>query len=166
MMLFKKLLNLPGSILSYMSNVVLKDLYLPYGGILTHIFEHFEVDLDCVEYILRTPYPSSILDQFYLTTLEQKALSRYKGKQPMESFEIIESQEVSPLSNVVLEDLNPPQVQHVAQSSNAHSLEGIYVAMQEVNSHLEGMEKHLLFQTFQTLTDLLCFLINMFSPSF
>ena len=55
------------------------------------------------------------------------------------------NQEVSPLSNVVLEDLNPPQVQHVAQSSNSHSLEDIYAAVQQVNFHLESMERHLLF---------------------
>ena len=73
-------MNLPGLILSYMSIIVSKDLSLIYGGILTHIFEHFEVDLECVEYVLRTPYPRSILDRLYLTTLEQEALSRSKEK--------------------------------------------------------------------------------------
>ena len=70
MMLSKKPMNLHGSILSYMYIIVSKDLSLRYGGILTHVFEHFEVDLECVEYVLRTPYPSLILDQLYLITLE------------------------------------------------------------------------------------------------
>ena len=81
------------------------------------------------------------------------------------------SQEVSQLSNVVLEDLNPPKIQYVAQSSNSHSLENIYAAVQEVNSHLKGMERHLLFlqeqyaQTSQTRIDLLSVLTNILLSS-
>ena len=88
----------------------------------------------------------------------------------MDSFEVTESQEVNPLANV-LEDLNPPQVQNVTQSSNAHSMEGIYAAVKQVNFCLKSMERHLLFlqakqaQTSQTLTDMLFVLINMFSSS-
>ena len=89
MLLSKRSLNFPGSILSYISNVVSKDLSLPYGGILTRVFEHFEVDLDCIEYVLRTPIPSTMLDQLYLTTLEQEDLSKSKEKQPRKSFGII-----------------------------------------------------------------------------
>ena len=63
------------------------------------------------------------------------------------------SQEVSPLSNVILEDLDPSQVQHNTQSSNAYSLEGIYTVVQQVNFRLESMERHLLFlQKQQTQT--------------
>ena len=47
MMLSQKPVNFPGVILSYMNVVVQKDLSLPYGGILTHIFECFDVDLEC-----------------------------------------------------------------------------------------------------------------------
>ena len=72
MMLSQKPVNLLGMILSYMNVVIQKDLSLPYGGILTHIFEHFGVDLDCTEFILRTSYPSSTLDEFNLVSLEQQ----------------------------------------------------------------------------------------------
>ena len=47
MILSQKPVNLPGIILSYMNAVVKKDLSLPYGGILTHVFECFDVDLEC-----------------------------------------------------------------------------------------------------------------------
>ena len=80
MLLSKRPLNLPGTMLSYMAHVTSKDLSLPYGGILTRVFEHFDVDLDYIEYVLRTPFPSSMLDQLYLTTLEQETLNKSKGK--------------------------------------------------------------------------------------
>ena len=62
MLLSKKPINHSGSILSYMAFVVQKDLSLPYGGILTHEFEYFRVNLDGNEYIFRQPFPNSVLD--------------------------------------------------------------------------------------------------------
>ena len=62
MLLSKRPLNLPGTMLSYMAHITSKDLTLSYGGILTRVFEHFDVDLDYIEYVLRTLFPSSMLD--------------------------------------------------------------------------------------------------------
>ena len=68
MMLSQKPVNLPVIILSYMNVIVQKDLSLPFGGILTHVFEYFNVNLDCTKIILRTPYLGSVLDEYNLTS--------------------------------------------------------------------------------------------------
>ena len=129
MILSQKPVNLPGIILSYMNAVVQKDLSLPYGGILTHVFEYFDIDLECTEYVFRTPYPSSTLDQINLKFLEQHMPDVSTGNQPSEYVETM--------------DLQSPIIPQVAQSSNAQSIEGIYSMMQENNSRLGNIESHL-----------------------
>ena len=62
-----------------MAFVVQKDLSLPYGGILTHVFEHFGVNLDGNECIFRQPFPNSILDQLILSASENNIVVNPKG---------------------------------------------------------------------------------------
>ena len=83
MMLSQKSVNLPITILSYMNVIVQKDLSLPFGGILRHVFEHFNVNLDCTEIILRPPYPGSVLDEYNLTSLPEQIPVIPSEKQPM-----------------------------------------------------------------------------------
>ena len=178
MMLSQKPVNLPGAILSYMNRVVQKDLSLPYGGILTNVFEYFNVDLECTEYVSRTPYPSSALDKLNLTFLEQQMPDISKGNQPTELIETMTGQEVNPSSNAILENLQSPIIPQITQSSNVLTLEGIYSMVQENNSRLgniesrvANIESQLLFlqeqqtQFSQTLSTLITFLTSSFPPS-
>ena len=63
-----------------MAFMVQKDLSLPYGWILTHVFEHFGVNLDGNEYIFRQPFPNSILNQLILSAIENEHRHKSKGK--------------------------------------------------------------------------------------
>ena len=178
MMLSQKPVNLPGMIISYMNVVVQKDLSLPYGGILTHVFEHFGVDLDCTEFILRIPYPSSTLDEFNLTSLAEQVPVIPGENQPMQFGETVAGQGFNLPSDVVLENSKSPFNPQIAQSSNAPTLEGIYSMMQENNSRLGNIESRLgniesqlLFfqeqqtQLSQTLSTLISLLTSSFPPS-
>ena len=136
MLLSQKPVNLPVTILSYMNIIVQKDLSLPFGGILTHVFEYFNVNLDCTEIIMRPPYPSLVLDEYNLTSLAEQFPVISSEKQPMQFGETLVDQGVNPLSDVVLENSKSPFNPQVAQPSNAPTLEGIYSMVQENNSRL------------------------------
>ena len=171
MLLSQKPVNLPVTILSYMNVIVQKDLSLPFGGILTHVFEYFNVNLDCTEIIMRPPYPSLVLDEYNLTSLAEQFPVISSEKQPMQFGETLVDQGVNPLSDVVLENSKSPFNPQVAQSSNAPTLEGIYSMVQENNSRLGNIESHLLFiqeqqtQLSQTLSTLITFLTSSYPPT-
>ena len=126
MLLSKKIINLSGSILAFMAFVVEKDLSLPYGGILTHIFKYFGVNLDGNEYIFRQQFSNLILDQLILSAIENEHHRKSKGKQPIVVNEVIEVQNIAQIPTVGSVELNPPQFQQPGQSSTSHSLEDLY----------------------------------------
>ena len=170
-LLSKKPINLPGSILSFMAFVVEKDLSLPYGGILTHVFEYFGVNLDGNEYIFRQPFPNSILDQLIISAFENEHCRKSKGKQPLVVDEVIEVQDMPQIPTIGSVELNPPQFQQPGQSSTSHSLEDLYSLIQYINSRVITIEQYLLFlqeqqaQTNQILTDLMNVLAKLLSSS-
>ena len=125
-----------------------------------------------------TPYPSSVLDEYNLTSLVEPIPVIFSEKQPMQFGEIMAGQRVNPLSDFVLENSKTPFNPQVAQPSNAPTLEDIYSMVQENNSRLgniknrlRNIESQLLFfqeqqtQLSQTLSTLITFLTSSFPPS-
>ena len=125
--------------------VVEKDLQLPYGWILTHVFEYFGVNLDGNEYIFRQPFPNSILDQLIISAFENELHRKSKGKQPLVVDEVIEMQDMPQIPTIGSVELNLPQFQQPAQSSTSRSLEDLYSLIQDINSHVRTIEQYLLF---------------------